>query len=85
MILQDEIVPKAFFRTLEAFLEFGNADTNEAQRARGHLGWLGERERLVFANTMSVGLASSALQNWSEACLLQSTSSTMEPADVQRR
>jgi hypothetical protein len=35
----------------------------EAQRARGQLEWLGERERLVFANTLSVGLASKALQN----------------------
>jgi len=35
----------------------------EAQRAGGHLEWLGERERLVFANTLSAGLASTALQN----------------------
>jgi hypothetical protein len=35
----------------------------EAERAGGHLEWLGERERLVFANTLSAGLASIALQN----------------------
>jgi hypothetical protein len=35
----------------------------EADRAGGHLEWLGERERLVFANTLSVGLADRALQN----------------------
>jgi Domain of unknown function (DUF6968) len=35
----------------------------EAQRAGGHLEWLGERERLVFANTFSLGLAGRALQN----------------------
>ena len=35
----------------------------EAQRAGGHLEWLGERERLVFASTFSLGLAGRALQN----------------------
>jgi hypothetical protein len=35
----------------------------EAERARGHLDWLGERERLVFANTLVAGLASRAAQN----------------------
>src|SRR5881392_2597568 len=35
----------------------------EAERAGGHLEWLGVRERLVFANTLSAGLASTALQN----------------------
>jgi hypothetical protein len=35
----------------------------EAERAGGHLEWLGERERLVFASTISTGLASRALQN----------------------
>jgi Domain of unknown function (DUF6968) len=35
----------------------------EAERAGGHIEWLGERERLVFANTLSLGLASTALQN----------------------
>jgi uncharacterized protein DUF6968 len=35
----------------------------EAERAHGRLEWLGERERLVFANTLSLGLASRALQN----------------------
>jgi hypothetical protein len=35
----------------------------EAQRTGGNLEWLGERERLVFANTLSVALASTALQN----------------------
>jgi hypothetical protein len=35
----------------------------EAERAGGHLEWLGERERLVFANTLSIGLANRALQN----------------------
>ena len=35
----------------------------EAERIGGHLEWLGEREQLVFANTLSGGLVSSALQN----------------------
>ena len=35
----------------------------EAERAAGHIEWLGERERLVFANTLSIGLANRALQN----------------------
>jgi hypothetical protein len=35
----------------------------EAERAHGHLDWLGERERLVFANTLMAGLASRAAQN----------------------
>jgi hypothetical protein len=35
----------------------------EAERAGGQVEWLGERERLVFANTLLAGLASSALQN----------------------
>jgi Domain of unknown function (DUF6968) len=35
----------------------------EAERAGGYLEWLGERERLVFANTLSLGLANRALQN----------------------
>ena len=35
----------------------------EAERAGGHLEWLGERERLVFANTLSIALANTALQN----------------------
>jgi len=35
----------------------------EAERAGGHLEWLGERERLVFANTLSIGLANRALRN----------------------
>jgi hypothetical protein len=35
----------------------------EAERAGGHLEWLGERERLVFANTLSAGLSNAALQN----------------------
>jgi uncharacterized protein DUF6968 len=35
----------------------------EAERAHGHLEWLGERERLVFANTLLAGLASRASQN----------------------
>lgn len=36
----------------------------EAERAGGHVEWLGERERrLVFANTLLVGLASRAVQN----------------------
>jgi len=45
-------------------LEFvTNVLPNEAQRVGGHLEWLGERERLVFANTLSGGLVSAALQN----------------------
>jgi hypothetical protein len=45
-------------------LEFmANVLPIEAQRARGHLDWLEERERLVFANALSTGLASRALQN----------------------
>jgi hypothetical protein len=35
----------------------------EAARAGGQIEWLGERERLVFANTLSSGLAARALQN----------------------
>ena len=35
----------------------------EAEHAHGHLEWLGERERLVFANTLLAGLASRASQN----------------------
>ena len=35
----------------------------EAERAGGHIEWLGERERLAFANTLSVGLANRALHN----------------------
>src|SRR5437588_11108363 len=35
----------------------------EAERAGARLEWLGERERLVFANTLSSGLAARALQN----------------------
>ena len=35
----------------------------EAERAGGHIEWLGERERLVFANTLLAGLASRAVQN----------------------
>ncbi|HEU4342442.1 MAG TPA: hypothetical protein VFU31_12805 [Candidatus Binatia bacterium] len=35
----------------------------EAERAGGRLEWLGERERLVFANILSAGLARIALQN----------------------
>jgi hypothetical protein len=35
----------------------------ETERAGGHLEWLEERERLVFANTLSIGLANRALQN----------------------
>ena len=35
----------------------------DAERAGGHLEWLGERERLVFANTLSTGLLSHGLQN----------------------
>ena len=35
----------------------------EAERTGAHLEWLGERERLVFANTLSAGLAARALQN----------------------
>jgi hypothetical protein len=38
----------------------------EAELAGGHLDWLGERERLVFANTVSAGPASRALQNLAE-------------------
>ena len=41
----------------------------EAQRVGGHLEWLGERERLVFANTLSVGLAGRALQNLVEGLI----------------
>jgi hypothetical protein len=35
----------------------------EAARAGTQIEWLGERERLVFANTLSSGLAARALQN----------------------
>jgi hypothetical protein len=35
----------------------------EAERVGGHLEWLGEREQLVFANTLLGGLASNALQS----------------------
>ena len=35
----------------------------EAERAGAQIEWLGERERLVFANTLSSGLAARALQN----------------------
>lgn len=35
----------------------------EAERAHGRIEWLGERERLVFANTLLVGLASKTSQN----------------------
>jgi hypothetical protein len=35
----------------------------EAERAGAQVEWLGERERLVFANTLSSGLAARALQN----------------------
>ena len=35
----------------------------EADRAGGHLQWLGERESLVFANTFASGLLARGLQN----------------------
>lgn len=35
----------------------------EAWRAGGHLQWLGERESLVFANTLASGLVARGLQN----------------------
>ena len=35
----------------------------EAERAGAQIEWLGERERLVFASTLSSGLAARALQN----------------------
>jgi hypothetical protein len=35
----------------------------EAERAGGHLEWLGERERLVFAGTLLAGMTNVALQN----------------------
>jgi hypothetical protein len=35
----------------------------EAAAAGGHLEWLGERERLVFADTIARGLAGRGLQN----------------------
>jgi len=35
----------------------------EAERAGGHIEWLGERESLVFASTLSLSMASNALQN----------------------
>lgn len=38
----------------------------DAERAHGRLDWLGERERLVFANTLLAGLASRAAQNLAE-------------------
>ena len=51
-------------------LEFvTNVLPTDAWRARGHVEWLGERERLVFANTISVGLTSRALQNLVEGLL----------------
>jgi Domain of unknown function (DUF6968) len=40
----------------------------EADRAGGHLEWLGEREQLVFASTFSAGLSSAALQNLDRGC-----------------
>jgi len=35
----------------------------EAERSGADLDWLGEREQLIFANTLSSGLGSNALQN----------------------
>ncbi len=35
----------------------------EAERAGGHIEWLGERESLVFANTLMLNMTSEALQN----------------------
>jgi len=35
----------------------------EADRAGGHLQWLGERENLVFANTLTAGLLARGLEN----------------------
>jgi len=39
----------------------------EANRSGGRLEWLGEREQLVFANTLLSGMTSNALQNCVEA------------------
>ncbi len=54
----------------------------DAQRAGGHLDWLGERERLVFANTLSAGLAGRALQNLVEG--LASAIDVLENSSGQR-
>ncbi len=49
-------------------LEFiGNVLPLEAERAGGHLEWLGERYRPVFADSMIRGLVERGLQNMSEA------------------
>jgi len=55
----------------------------EAERLGGQLEWLGERERLVFANTLSGGLASKALQNCVEG--LASAVDALENRSAGRR
>lgn len=54
----------------------------EARRAGGHLEWLGERERLVFANTLSLGLAGRALQQLVEG--LMAAVDALEDGDRRR-
>ena len=46
-----------------AFEYVSNILPFEAERVGGNLEWLGERERLVFANSINIRLASRALQN----------------------
>ena len=56
----------------------------EAERAGGRLQWLGDREDLVFANTLLLGLANRGLQNCvkglAEAADVLENGSTRDPA-----
>jgi hypothetical protein len=62
-------------------LEFAaNVLPLEAAFAGGHLKWLGERERLVFADTIARGLAGHGLQNM--AAGLAEALSVLESAEI---
>src|SRR5215475_6463572 len=60
----------------------------EARRAGGQVEWLGERERLVFANTLSAGLARMALHNavegLSDAIDILDNGQSRQPARVKK-
>jgi hypothetical protein len=62
----------------------------EASRLGGRLEWLGEREQLIFANTLLSGMASKALQNCVEGLtaaldILEDGASTAGGRSVARR